>query len=91
MREDLEDILRSPVPGQKLFWGQVVRLQVAFSVCAAFTCALQEGMKLTVKGDVLRTASLLETGKCATRSASRTLDGLRNRWLRSEPFGGDRQ
>jgi phosphate-selective porin OprO and OprP len=30
VREDLEDILRSPVPGQKLFWGQVVRLQVAF-------------------------------------------------------------
>ncbi|HEX2524070.1 MAG TPA: porin, partial [Terriglobia bacterium] len=30
VREDLEDILRSPVPGQKLFWGQFVRLQVAF-------------------------------------------------------------
>ena len=30
VREDLEDGLRSPVPGQKLFWGQFVRLQVAF-------------------------------------------------------------
>jgi phosphate-selective porin OprO and OprP len=30
VREALEDVLRSPVPGQKLFWGQVVRLQLAF-------------------------------------------------------------
>jgi hypothetical protein len=30
VRESLEDVLRSPVPGQKLFWGQVVRLQLAF-------------------------------------------------------------
>jgi len=30
VRESLEDILRSPVPGQKLFWGQFVRLQLAF-------------------------------------------------------------
>ena len=30
VRESLEDVLRSPVPGQKLFWGQFVRLQLAF-------------------------------------------------------------
>jgi phosphate-selective porin OprO and OprP len=30
VREVLDDILRSPVPGQKVFWGQFVRLQVAF-------------------------------------------------------------
>ena len=30
VRESLEDILRSPVPGQKLFWGQFARLQLAF-------------------------------------------------------------
>ena len=30
VRESLEDILRSPVPGQKLFWGQFARLQLVF-------------------------------------------------------------
>ena len=30
VRESLEDVLRSPVPGQKLFWGQFARLQLTF-------------------------------------------------------------